>query len=351
MRRTILFSTMMWVGMSGLTGCSNGLPIGSWGGGSTPFSTPAAAPPAANQNSSWLSPKATMSKMSSTVNSGMQKASGTLSSVAGKLTPKATTIPADDPTSLNSQVTAVGSELHVSAAALYEAQGNFAAANEQYQRAIKATPNDPAVWLGYARSQARQNKLNEAVQSYQQAIKLDPNNAAAWSDLGMCQLQLGQAPAAMESVGRAAQLQPTNQLYRTNMARILVQSGRHEEALAQLNGVMTSAYAHYHLGYLLYERGDTAGATQQFGMAAQLDPNLAQARQMLQTVQGQVQGQVQGVTQQITAANEKVQAGIQQYQAVSQQFRGPGGQVPPAAAAAPGQPGTSFAPYNPPAVQ
>ena len=52
---------------------------------------------------------------------------------------------------------------------------------------------------------------------------------------------------------QAVKLEPKRKLYRNNLATVLVDMGRTDEAWDELSSVHTPAVAHYNLGYLLYQ--------------------------------------------------------------------------------------------------
>lgn len=250
-----------------LTGCSTGVPFG-WGNSGSPFGAGTASNP----------------------NSFSSKIAGGWNSFKGSATAPFNSQPigpTSDATSLSSGLPRVGADIYTSAAALHESQGNGAAALEQYRKALQVAPNDSQVLLGYARLNDRLGNSEEAIRTFTQVTKSEPNNASAFNDLGLCQVKHGQLNEGLTNVQRAAQLQPNNSLYRNNLARLYVQANRNEEAYRELAAVHSPAHAHYNLGYLLSERGDTQGAQHHFSVALQTDPNLVPARQMLARLQGQ----------------------------------------------------------------
>lgn len=272
--------------MAPLSGCSSGVPFG-WGSGSSPFSSsPTADSP-------------TDSGIKSSVSSAMQKLkSGVTAPFASQ--PKST-----DPTSLSSTPLKVGPEVYTSASALYESQGNVNAAFDQYQKAMQVAPKDPNVLLGYARLNDRHGRFDEAVKTFNQVTQINSNNSTAFNDLGLCYAKQSQVGPALENLNRAAQLQPNNSLYRNNLARVLVRSNRVDDAYTQLAAVHSPAHAHYNLGFLLQEKGDNQGAQHHFTVAAQTDPNLVQARQMLSKLQGEGNG-VQNQMNQYSQAGQQL---------------------------------------------
>jgi hypothetical protein len=86
------------------------------------------------------------------------------------------------------------------------------------------------------------------------------------------------APQAIEAQRRAVDLRPQEPRYRNNLAALLVEVGRPQEAFAQLRAIYDEPVAHYNLAFLLNKRGIKPAALQEFAIALQLNPNMVAAR-------------------------------------------------------------------------
>jgi hypothetical protein len=75
-------------------------------------------------------------------------------------------------------------------------------------------------------------------------------------------------------------------LYRNNLATVLVEAGRPNEAFAQLAATSEPAVAHYNLGYLLHQRGQSQPAADHLQRALLLNPSLSPASQLLAEING-----------------------------------------------------------------
>ena len=205
----------------------------------------------------------------------------TSSTVASAFTFKAKPVENDDPTSLTSPTGKVGPEVYVAAGRMLESQGKFPEAKEKYEQALKAAPKDVTALVSLARLHDRQNRPAEAVELYQRALKTSSKNSLVLNDLGLCYAKQKQFARAAESLREAVALQPTSAKYRNNLAAVLVEMGRADEALEHLAAVNPPAVAQYNLGYLLVQQGQKDLAAKYFKEAVNLDPNLGQARDML----------------------------------------------------------------------
>ncbi len=168
-------------------------------------------------------------------------------------------------------------ELHVATARVYEKNGNYAAAAEEYEKALKQSPNDVTALLSYGHLQDHLGKLSDATNLYLRAVKANPREAAAHNDLGLCYARRGMINDSLKSLSKAVELQPERALYRNNLATVLVDQRRTEEALAQLRTVQSEAVANYNIGYLLLQRKQDTLAESHFRRAMQLDPSMAEA--------------------------------------------------------------------------
>lgn len=171
----------------------------------------------------------------------------------------------------------VGPELYVASARLYEKNGNFIGAGEQYQKALKVAPDNLVALLCYAHLLDRQNKLDQATQLYQRAVRAHPHEASAHNDLGLCYARRRMLNESIASLSDAVRLQPNRELYRNNLATVLIEQNRPDEALKQLQAVQADAVAHYNVGYLLQQHKQDQLAANYFSRAAQLDPSFAAA--------------------------------------------------------------------------
>ncbi len=172
----------------------------------------------------------------------------------------------------------IGPELYVASARLYEKNGNFIGAADQYEKALKVSPDNLVALLSYAHMLDRQNKLDQATMLYQRAARAHPHEAAAFNDLGLCYARRRMLNESITALSDAVRLQPERELYRNNLATVLVEQNRADEALKQLQAVQADAVAHYNVGYLLQQHGQDQLAAGYFSRAAQLDPSFVAAQ-------------------------------------------------------------------------
>ena len=200
--------------------------------------------------------------------------------VTGALSPKTRVKPAEDPLSLSTKAEP-SARLFVALAKLQEQEGRLAAAAERYEQALKKDPNYPGALLGYARLKERLGHPAEAEKLYEQAAKAHPREPSVANNAGLFYAKRKQYPKAVAALGQAVRLKPQEAKYRHNLALVLVQMGRNEEAFRHLRAVHTEAVSHYNLGYLLRTKGDGRAARFHFAQALRADSSMVAAKRWL----------------------------------------------------------------------
>jgi len=187
----------------------------------------------------------------------------------------------NDPISLSSMPDSIGAEVYLGAARMLEKNGNYAGAEKQYQGCLEKYPDNRTALISYGRLLHHLKRMQDSVTIYDEALKRYPEDAVILNDRGLCLARMGQHDAAMESIHRATVIDGKNVRYRNNMAMVLVDVGRIDEALSQLQYAHGPAGGYYNLGHLLNRKGDEAGAMRAFQLALEAEPSLEPARQMI----------------------------------------------------------------------
>ena len=172
-------------------------------------------------------------------------------------------------------------ELYLSMAKLSDRGGNFAYARSMYHRSLGMDPRNLEALLGLARLEDREGRLDEALRIYQQAVAAYPQNVKSLNDLALCHARKGELQPSLELLKRAARLQPEKPLYRNNIAKVLTEMNRVDEAANNLAAVYPPAVVNYNMGVLLHERGQSQEAVKYLTAATKMDPQLEQASILL----------------------------------------------------------------------
>ncbi len=215
----------------------------------------------------------------------------TTDTVAGAFTKKPAPMspslsPENDPTSLSSKPSKISAETYIATGRLLESRQEFVKAQAEYEKAIKAEPKNLTALVSLARLQDRQGNPDQAVATYQKALKAHPDNALVHNDLGLCYARKRDLASAVAMLHKAVEKEPSKPNYRNNLATVLVEAGRADDALKHLQAVHAPAAAHFNLAYLLNHRGQTDLARRHLMQAVQLDPAFAQAHEMLAQLDG-----------------------------------------------------------------
>lgn len=225
---------------------------------------------------------------SPTANAGSTKLKSMGDKISDALTIKPKVVSADDPVKLNSQPKDVPASLYTQAAWYAERQGNTTAAVSQYEKALERDPRDVTTLISYARFLDRSGKSDDALRIYQRAQSVASNYAPLWNDLGLFYARRSDSQRAMEALNQAVALQPNNLRYRNNLAAVLVETQRPQDAVQQLERLQPPAIARHNVGYLLYLQHKPEAAAEYFSQALRLDPSLTQAQQMLSQLRAPV---------------------------------------------------------------
>ena len=210
----------------------------------------------------------------------------TTDTVSAAFTIKPKTIPADDPVSLDSKPAKISANTYIATGRLLESRQEFAKAQDEYEKAVKTEPTNLTALVSLARLQDRQGRPDLAIATYQKALKAHPKSALVYNDLGLCYARKRDLASAVAMLHKAVELESGKPNYRNNLATVLVEAGRTDEALRHLQTVHSPAAAHYNLAFLLNHRGQADLARRHLQQALELDPGLSPAREMLAQISG-----------------------------------------------------------------
>ena len=171
--------------------------------------------------------------------------------------------------------------LYLAVGQLAERSGKLEEAETNYRKALALDSSYLPAMLGLAHLEDGRKNFDAADALYHRAVKKHPKEAMAHNDLGLCYHRQGKLKEAAKSLQTAVELQPSKHLYRDNLAAVLVEQGRNEEALKQLCSAHGDAVGHYNLAYLLAQRPDPRPSLPYFQLALEKDPNLTPAREWI----------------------------------------------------------------------
>ena len=219
-----------------------------------------------------------MSKFSTSVKNGFSKMTGALS-LRESVTPVADPIALSVPTKLSP-------EFHTAVARMAEENNDSVKAERHYREALRLAPKNLEATMSYAHMLDRESRLAEATDLYRRAVELQPDNSATYNDLGICYARRNMFPESVQAMEQAVRLQPRHIRYRNNLAKVLVELNRVDDAFNHLRAVHSEDAAYYNLAYLLKDTGNTEGAARLFAQALVKNPQLTEARLWLDRLGG-----------------------------------------------------------------
>jgi tetratricopeptide (TPR) repeat protein len=167
--------------------------------------------------------------------------------------------------------------------------GNAAGAAEQYQQAVRLSPNylKAHFYLGVALEQT--GRIEEAIGQYEQVLRLDPDYIKAHFYLGAALERMGRVQEAIEHYQLALRLKPDNAEAHNNLGAILAQVSRVQEAIGHFEEAVRIqpdyAEAQYNLAAAFEQTGKTQDAIGCYEQALRGRPDLAEARTALARLQ------------------------------------------------------------------
>lgn len=168
-----------------------------------------------------------------------------------------------------------------------EAHGKHAAAIEQYERARKFIPKEPAIAARLAVLFDRAGSHQQAADEYGIALKEDPTNADLWNDFAYFQFQRAEFVDAEISVRRALVLDPDHKRSWVTLGLIEAELERYEDAYGSFTKAVSPAAAHNNLGIILARQGKSELARKELAEARHLDPTQKQPTALMKRLESE----------------------------------------------------------------
>jgi superkiller protein 3 len=104
--------------------------------------------------------------------------------------------------------------------------------------AIKASPEDPQLYVSLGNIYRSTGKYGEALDAFKQAIDLNENEADAYLGIGDTYIKKGDRKKAEEAYRKASEIDPTSYLSYLNLAAMYREDGRTDDAIEALKKVI-----------------------------------------------------------------------------------------------------------------
>jgi tetratricopeptide (TPR) repeat protein len=150
-----------------------------------------------------------------------------------------------------------------------------------WEHALTATPDNYQVHYSLGRAYRRTGDLGSSINHYRAAIALDPTRSEAHNNLGSVLARQGKLDEAVQEFSIALRLNPQNANSYANLGTAMSTCANWDQAVAffrQAIALQPELAGHYFdLAYALQQRGDVAGARQQYLLGLRLDARWPQA--------------------------------------------------------------------------
>lgn len=181
--------------------------------------------------------------------------------------------------------TQVNADAHFAAGQLAESQGRLVDAVEQYQAALRISPDHQNSIYAIARLLTLQKRFDLAIPAWERYVKATGENPTAWNNLARCHEMVENFTAAEACYLRAISRNPNHEQTRINYGLMLAQRDRIDEATEQLGAVLKPAAVAYNLASVYELRGNTAEAKKLYQLAISIEPNFREAKVRLAKLQ------------------------------------------------------------------
>jgi tetratricopeptide (TPR) repeat protein len=165
-----------------------------------------------------------------------------------------------------------------------ERQGHEAEAIAEYERARQYNPR-ASVSRRLAVLYDRQGNFEKASAEYSLALKAQPKDADLLNDVGYSYYACGDCAEAEKRLRQALEVDAGNQRAWVNLGLVLGQLQRYDESYQAFTKALPVAEAHYNMGVILAQQGKQEQAKEAFREALTLQPDLKQARAILDVLE------------------------------------------------------------------
>lgn len=158
-------------------------------------------------------------------------------------------------------------------------------ARKAYQQALSLDPKCLDAHRGMAQVQSLDGDHARAITTYQGALKHHPKEALLWYEMGLTCSRAKEWEQATDAFTHAADLDPNNKKYANMVGFSLARSGKFQESLVYFTRVAGEAKARYNIARMMLHLGQTVEGKQQLELALQLEPDLKDAKNLMNEVE------------------------------------------------------------------
>jgi Tfp pilus assembly protein PilF len=178
----------------------------------------------------------------------------------------------------------IRAETYIAAGDLALTRGQAHQAAEQYAKALKARPDDPAVLKKLGLAQVKADQLASAAETFRRYVHATNGSADAFGTLGYCLELAGQAAEAEKTYLDGIRKHPGGSLVRINYGLMLVRRNQVDAAVGQMSAVLEPHEVNYNIASVYEQLGRRDLAHFYYRRALECKPGFAAAQQKLAMV-------------------------------------------------------------------
>lgn len=175
----------------------------------------------------------------------------------------------------------ISADTHYAAGQFAESQGNLVMAMDQYSKALKLDSKHSNALFRTGIVQVKQRLFNSAIESFGKYVEANKGDANAYASLGFAFELAGRTTEAETAYLQGIRREHTNAACRVNYGLMLARKERFNEAILQMQTVLSQAEVHYNLASVYESIGRREQAKIEYKKAIELSPNLREAQARL----------------------------------------------------------------------
>jgi len=156
-------------------------------------------------------------------------------------------------------------------ASAYGNEGRVDDATRHFAQALAIKPEYAVAAYNQGNTLARARRYDEAAASYRSAIAIDARFSRAWHNLALTERLRGNSDGWVEAMRTAAQTSPQSSALQGELAEALLLTGRHAEAAAAYDKVVSSGHAlaatYFNRGVARHHLGGCTDALEDYRLA------------------------------------------------------------------------------------
>ena len=162
-----------------------------------------------------------------------------------------------------------------------EGQGKLDQAMQQYEKALKLNPKHRDALFRCGVVLVKQRKLPEAIETWNKYVAVTGGDATACANLGFAYELAGRTTEAEQAFQKGIRREPANAACRVNFGLMLARKERFNEALLQLQTVLTEAEVQYNLASVYESLGRKEQAKIAYRKSLAANPGMKDAEARL----------------------------------------------------------------------